>query len=139
MAVATTMGGGWASVRNAEKALEWALRLMDLAAKIGDAATVRKCCVFVGWALLWRGGGRCSRAVFTVQQEAAASAEDSVNYRRCMAALLHHDYALQNAPGTVPRVHTAQSLVECQRDDAENLETVWAHAFAIATHASSEI
>ncbi len=112
MAVATTMGGGWASVKNAEKALEWALRLMSLAVQIGDEATVRKCRVFVGWALLWRGDGTCSREVFEVQQEHAQTAQDEANHRRCVAALLHHRFLAPptRADGQTPELGTAWEI-----------------------------
>ena len=120
MAVATTMGGGWASVKHAGNALMWALQLMDLAGQIGDESTMRKCRVFVGWALMWSGAHESSKGVFQVQGHISREASDDVNHRRCVAALLHHEHLLGQQ--TSGRSH-------------QDLGEAWISAFAIAASA----
>lgn len=90
MALAQTMGGGWASVKNAKEALKCAMQLYSLAEQIGDEATMRKCRVFVGWALMWVGKLDPALLVFYGEQQNAATVGDDSNYQRCVAALLHH-------------------------------------------------
>jgi hypothetical protein len=117
MARVMTLGGGWASVKNAQEALKCSIRLYQLAGSIGDEATERKCRVFVGWAMLWhfehqqqqhqtKGGAPKSIPssspsaselqkalwIFTTQLTANQSVNDETNWNRCFAALYHWSF-----------------------------------------------
>ena len=53
MCRAQTLGGGWASVRHPVNSLYYAFVLYRLALMIQDAACIRKCRLFLGYACLW--------------------------------------------------------------------------------------
>ncbi|ORC83722.1 uncharacterized protein TM35_000591140 [Trypanosoma theileri] len=111
MAVLQTMGGGWASLRRADKALRCALLLYYTALQLHDASTQRKCRVFVGWAHLWNGDVRRAVEIFKQQQEEAREVGDTVQELRCSAALHHAEYN-----PTVVRSHGGFSLASCWTD-----------------------
>lgn len=116
MARVMTLGGGWASVKNAQEALKCSIRLYQLADKIGDEATKRKCRVFVGWAMLWyfeqqqqqqrtmssATTSELQKAlwIFTTQLAANQSVHDETNWNRCFAALYHWSF-LTNTDGAI--------------------------------------
>ncbi|RNF19847.1 uncharacterized protein Tco025E_03986 [Trypanosoma conorhini] len=89
MAMLQTVGGGWASLRRADKALACAVMLYATAARIHDAATQRKCRVFVGWAHLWNGDVRRALDIFEQQRREAEVEGDAVQERRCISAIHH--------------------------------------------------
>ena len=122
MALAQTMGGGWASVKNAKEALRCAIQLYSLAEQIGDEATMRKCRVFVGWALMWAGKLDPALLVFYGEQENAAVIGDASNYQRCVAALLHH---------------AAGSDAVSSRSVGQDLGTEWVSLFQASAPAAS--
>ena len=87
MALAQTMGGGWASVKNVCMASKWALRLFEVAEQLGDASSLRKCRIYVGWAHLWQGDTSTSTKIFLRESDESLSTNDTVNYGRCTAGL----------------------------------------------------
>lgn len=89
MAIAQTMGGGWASVRNVAESLRWALLLQHCAEELGDEASMRKCRVFIGWAHLWNGNREASHEVFLIEKRTAQEVGDEINANRCAAAEAH--------------------------------------------------
>eukprot|EP00164_Ancoracysta_twista_P009262 GFYU01013650.1.p2 GENE.GFYU01013650.1~~GFYU01013650.1.p2 ORF type:complete len:124 (-),score=11.01 GFYU01013650.1:9-380(-) len=89
MAIAQTMGGGWASVRNVAESLRWALLLQGCAEELNDEAAVRKCRVFIGWAHLWNGNRTASHEVFQSELRTAEEIGDEINANRCVAAEAH--------------------------------------------------
>lgn len=148
MARVMTLGGGWASVKNAKEALKCSIRLYELAASIGDEATIRKCRVFVGWAMLWHhqqkaevgastaASSSASKSldkalwIFTTQMDANKSVQDETNWNRCFAALYHWSFLSETAPtatGT-DRVDTIGGGTMAH-DDNDVLEE-WEHLFA---------
>ncbi|KAH9593510.1 Protein of unknown function DUF4807 [Trypanosoma melophagium] len=108
MAVLQTMGGGWASLRRADKALRCALQLYYTSLQLHDASTQRKCRVFVGWAHLWNGDVQRAVAIFEQQRREACEVGDTVQELRCIAAL-HHS---RHNP-TVVKSHGGFSLSTC--------------------------
>ncbi|KAF8305085.1 hypothetical protein TcBrA4_0000150 [Trypanosoma cruzi] len=89
MAILQTVGGGWASLRRADKALRYAIMLYETAALIHDTATLRKCRLFVGWAHLWNGDLRQAVEIFEQQLVEAQVEGDAVQERRCISAIHH--------------------------------------------------
>ncbi|KAF5217354.1 hypothetical protein ECC02_009782 [Trypanosoma cruzi] len=89
MAILQTVGGGWASLRRADKALRCAIMLYETAALIHDTATLRKCRLFVGWAHLWNGDVRQAVEIFEQQLVEARVEGDAVQERRCISAIHH--------------------------------------------------
>jgi hypothetical protein len=87
MAYVQSLGGGWASVRNARKAHQCAVVLSRLAASVGDDATVRKCRVFEGYALMWLGEARRCGAIFERERTEAIVERDEINEGRCEAGM----------------------------------------------------
>lgn len=110
MAYVQSIGGGWASVKNATEALRCTLELYALAGELGDDATRRKCRVFAAWALVWHYDatkGVASQTSSTAEPPASAAvspldaaaaifhhllrdnehADDTANWNRCIAAL----------------------------------------------------
>jgi hypothetical protein len=90
-----SLGGGWASVRRPKQSQACARLLACLGALVGDEATVRKCQVFEGYALMWRGRTTESARVFRRAQRAAAAADDEVNYWRGHSGLRWLGYWLE--------------------------------------------
>lgn len=95
MALASSIGGGWASVRNARMSIQYAVKLGRLAALINDDASVRKCRLFVGYGLRWLGLPAAARCVYERELRAAVRAGDPLQVHRCELALrqLHDDAA----------------------------------------------
>ncbi|RNF09662.1 hypothetical protein TraAM80_02017 [Trypanosoma rangeli] len=113
MAMLQTVGGGWASLRRADKALMCAIMLYETAARIHDAATLRKCRVFVGWAHLWNGDVRRAVDIFEQQRREAQVEGDAVQERRCISAIHYacHGPSVVVAGGA--RGHGGFHLSEC--------------------------
>ena len=82
-----TLGGGWASVRNAAKSLMCAVQLYRLAVLINDDTTLRKCRLFLGYACLWSGAAGVARRIFLSESSAATTASDEMQRNRCDAAV----------------------------------------------------
>lgn len=87
MAMASTLGGGWASVRRPVEALRAAVTLFKLAHADGDEACKRKCRVFVGYAHMWVGNDAAAAAIFARELARAVGLDDVEQGRRCVAAL----------------------------------------------------
>lgn len=84
-----TIGGGWASLRRADKALECALELYDVAIAVFDEETVHKCRLFIGWAQLWNGNTEAAEHLFQLELRQAVLDGDVVHQRRCQHALIN--------------------------------------------------
>ena len=87
MALVSSLGGGWASVRDAPKARFCALVLGRLAESVGDDATVRKCRVFEAYALMWEGRAVASRTTFDGERVRSAQEGDELNEGRAEAGM----------------------------------------------------
>lgn len=149
MAMAQTLGGGWASVRNAREALRAAVALYCLAHAIGDEACMRKCRVFIGYAHMWRGNRAKSTEIFLREMTAAAAADDHVQHRRCVAALRQRSLFNETTDGDVGNNVAGNDASRCRGGNAEeeeqpssrgaeavppldDVETVW-HQVFVAT------
>nr|CCC91995.1 conserved hypothetical protein [Trypanosoma congolense IL3000] len=89
LALFQTIGGGWASLRRADKALGYARLLYATAASINDVATERKSRLFVGWSYLWSGRVQQAIQIFERELREAKQKGDTAQERRCVAALHH--------------------------------------------------
>lgn len=91
MARLQTIGGGWASLRRADKALECTLRLYAVAQSVWDEDTAGKCRLFVGWAQLWNGNRALAQRIFEAELRMAEAnnvyGDNIVHIRRCQNAL----------------------------------------------------
>lgn len=87
IAVVQTVGGGWASLRRADKALACAMELYELAQIVGDGDIASKCRVFIGWAHLWSGRRETAVHLFSLELRDAVMRGDTVHRRRCENAI----------------------------------------------------
>lgn len=99
-----TVGGAYASLRQADRALECAIQLYETALSIHEEDILRKCRVFIGWAHLWNGSLTMSLQLFELALEDARQRGDIVQQRRCEHAIINAktNPTLQPTPGERP-------------------------------------
>lgn len=106
-----TLGGGWASLHRADKALECAILLYDCAAAVFDGDVVRKCRLFIGWAHLWNNSPQMAIQLFRMELAEARKRGDEVHERRCLHAIAN---ATHNPRLAVGGAHTGHyDLTDC--------------------------
>ncbi|CAD2219115.1 hypothetical protein, conserved [Angomonas deanei] len=89
IAVLQTTGGGWASLRRVDKALECAVQLYYVAGVVGNDEIAQKCRIFVGWSCLWMGDQTSALLIFYSELASARRKKDIVHKRRCLHAIAH--------------------------------------------------
>ncbi|KPA84140.1 hypothetical protein ABB37_02219 [Leptomonas pyrrhocoris] len=99
MAKLQTVGGGWASLHRADKALLCALQLYRVAVAVFDEEVVRKCRLFIGWAFLWNSNRTKALEVFQGELDDARARGDLVHERRCLHAVFNAELNPNLAPG----------------------------------------
>ncbi|KPI85483.1 hypothetical protein ABL78_5443 [Leptomonas seymouri] len=117
MAKLQTIGGGWASLHRADKALLCALLLYRVAEAVFDEEVVRKCRLFMGWAQLWNSSPTKALEMFQRELDDARARGDVVHERRCLHAVSNTEQNPNLAPGGA---HT----------DRYDLVDRWSRAFA---------
>jgi hypothetical protein len=139
MAYVITLGGGWASVRNVQKSVYYAVSLYDLAQEIDDRETMRKCRVFIGWAHLWAGRNGYAKGIFRREHRVAVIVEDERQESRCEAALYHLEANPEFQRNRNARLASdAEADAEAGADGSSNgndaapldTDTAWAHLFS---------
>ena len=86
---AQSIGGGWGSVANPEKAIVWAYQLYSLGKYINDYCIMRKCRVYMGYAYCWTKQFKTAENIFNYERQIGIENNDLVHFRRCQAALLY--------------------------------------------------
>lgn len=89
MALVSSIGGGWASVRNAEGSMKYASELHELACSIGDDSNARKARLFLAWSAMYEGDSSKAEAIIASEEQEAKLAGDEVHWHRCSAATRH--------------------------------------------------
>eukprot|EP00754_Rhynchopus_humris_P038313 Rhum_TRINITY_DN20956_c0_g1::Rhum_TRINITY_DN20956_c0_g1_i1::g.172686::m.172686 len=111
----STLGGGFASVRNVPKAIEYAVKLFYCACLLHDEDLKSKSRLFVGWNMLFLGNKKRARAIFLDEIVDAKNRHDEVGVQRGYGAMNH----LRN-----PRFSEAKS------DVVPPNELQWARVFS---------
>jgi hypothetical protein len=131
MAYVITLGGGWASVRNVQKSVYYAVSLYDLAQEIDDRETMRKCRVFIGWAHLWAGRNGYAKGIFRREHRVAVIVEDERQESRCEAALYHLEANPEFQRNRNARLASDADGSSNGNDAAPlDTDTAWAHLFS---------
>lgn len=94
-----TVGGGWASLHRADKALLCALQLHCVAEAVFEEEVVRKCRLFIGWAHLWNSNPAKALTMFRSELADARRRDDIVHERRCLHAISNAEHNPHLAPG----------------------------------------
>eukprot|EP00760_Papus_ankaliazontas_P006009 PhM_4_TR12843/c0_g1_i1/m.28727 len=101
MAYLSTLGGGWAAVKNVYKALGCALAMYRTAQLLGDDATCYRCVLFFGYAHMWNGNLKVARVIFERELAYAVVVGDKGQVLRCQSALHQLDYPDQRDAGDI--------------------------------------
>lgn len=111
VAMLQTVGGGWASLHRADRALLCALQLYRVAEAVFDEEVVRKCRLFIGWAHLWNSHPTKALNIFQRELNDAIARGDLVHERRCLHAICNTTRNPHLAPGGAYTSHF--DLVDC--------------------------
>jgi Domain of unknown function (DUF4807) len=82
-----SLGGGFASIKNADKAFHYLLLLYKLALTINDQETIIKCMIYYGFTLLWKRKYQEALQVFNQQKELAQKKKYYILVNRCDSGL----------------------------------------------------
>jgi hypothetical protein len=106
-----TIGGGWASLHRADRALLCALQLYTVAEAVLDEEVMRKSRLFIGWAHLWNSNPAKALEVFRSELSDARARGDATHERRCLHAICNAEQNPKLAPGGSYTAH--YDLVDC--------------------------
>ncbi|KAJ9454305.1 hypothetical protein DIPPA_20028 [Diplonema papillatum] len=87
VAYISTLGGGYASVRNIPKAIEYAVKLFHCACLLHDDEMKSKSRLFVGWSMLWVGNKTYARKIFKAEIEDSIRRDHEVGWLRGLGAM----------------------------------------------------
>ena len=113
VAYISTLGGGFASVRNVKKAIEYAVKLFYCACLLSDEDMKSKSRLFVGYNLMWMGNKQLAKIIFSAEVSHAASNHNEVAVNRGLGALyqLTHNPSYLDKGGVIPEESTGWNTV----------------------------